>query len=96
MRILFSNKKVFNIDGVYNVQNDHAWAPSRVEADECGGIKMKRRFPQKVMVWLGACSKGITSLAIFENGTIDHNRYIRKVRPVTFKYRNKIFGDYTL
>ena len=45
MRILFSDEKLFDIDGVYNVQNDRIWAPIRVEANECGGIKMKRKFP---------------------------------------------------
>ena len=45
MRILFSDEKLFDIDGVYNVQNDRVWAPSRVEANEGGGIKMKRKFP---------------------------------------------------
>ena len=44
MRILFSDEKLFDIDGVYNVQNDRIWAPSRVEANECDGIKMKRNF----------------------------------------------------
>ena len=45
MPILFSDEKLFDIDGVYNVENDRIWAPSRVEANECGGIKMKRKFP---------------------------------------------------
>ena len=45
MRILFSDEKLFDIDGVYNFKNDRVWAPSRVEANECGGIKMKRKFP---------------------------------------------------
>ena len=93
MRILFSDEKLFDIDDVYNVQNDRVWAPSRVEANECGGIKMKRKFPQKVMVWLGACSKGITPLVIFEEGTLDHDRYIKEVLPVALKYGNKVFGN---
>ena len=93
MRILFSDEKLFDIDGVYNVQNDRVWAPSRVEANECGGIKMKRKFPQKVMVWLGACSKGITPLVVFEKGTLDHDRYIKEVLPMALKYGNKVFGN---
>ena len=93
MPILFSDEKLFDIDGVYNVQTDRVWAPSRVEANECGEIKMKRKFLiQKVMVWLGACSKGITSLVIFEEDTLDHDRYIKEVLPVALKYGNKVFG----
>ena len=30
---------------------------------------------------------------IFENDTLDHNRYIRKVLPVALKYGNDMFGD---
>ncbi|CAF4435698.1 unnamed protein product, partial [Rotaria magnacalcarata] len=53
----------------------------------------KRKFPQKVIVWLGACSNGITPLVIFENGTLDHARYIEEVLPAALKYANKTFGN---
>ncbi|CAF1305382.1 unnamed protein product [Rotaria magnacalcarata] len=45
------------------------------------------------MVWLGACSKGITPLVILDKGTTDHARYIKEVLPVALKYGNKIFGS---
>ncbi|CAF1271662.1 unnamed protein product [Didymodactylos carnosus] len=45
------------------------------------------------MVWLGACSKGITPVVIFENGTMNQQRYIDKVLPVAKKYGDKQFGD---
>ena len=45
------------------------------------------------MVWLGACSKGITPLVIFEEGTLDYDRYIKEVLPVALKYGNKVFGN---
>ena len=55
-----------------------------------------RKFPQKVMVWLGACSKGLSPLVIFENETVDHNRYINEVLSVALKYGNCIFeNDWT-
>ncbi|CAF3467957.1 unnamed protein product [Rotaria socialis] len=50
MEILFSDKKMFDIDGVYNFQNDRIWAVSRSEFDTKSGIRQKRKFPQKVMV----------------------------------------------
>ena len=93
MRILFSNEKFFGIDGVYNSQNDRVWAVDRADADEKGGIQQRRKSPQKVMVWLGACSKCITPLLIFDHGTVDHNYYIKKVLPVALKYENKVFDD---
>ena len=50
-------------------------------------------FPQKVMVWLGVCSKGVSPLVIFESHTLDHDRYIKEVLPVTLKYGNNVFGN---
>jgi inhibitor of nuclear factor kappa-B kinase subunit alpha len=93
MKILFSDEKLFDIDGVYNSQNDRVWAVNRAEADEQGGIKQTRKFPQKVMVWLGVCSKGVSPLVIFENGTVDHSRYIQEVLPVALEYGNKVFRN---
>lgn len=93
MKILFSDEKWLDIDGVYNSQNDRVWAPSRAEANERGGTMEKRKFPQKVMVWLGACSKGITPIVIFDDGTVDHAQYIEKVLPVALEYGNKTFGN---
>ena len=46
MRILFSDKKFFDIDGVYNSQNDRGWAVNRANTDEKGGIKQRRKFSQ--------------------------------------------------
>ena len=91
--LLFSDKKMFDIDGVYNAQNDRIWAVNRTAADKNGGIQQKWKFPQKVMVWLGVCSKGITPLIIFEKGTVNHERYVNEVLPVALKYGNNTFGD---
>ena len=67
------------------------WAVDRADADKKGGIKQRRKFSQKVMVWLGTCSKGITPLVILDEGTVDHTVYI-KVLPVALKYGNETFG----
>ena len=94
MKILFSDEKLFDIDGIYNFQNDRIWAVSRVEADKRGGVKQKRKFPEKVMIWLSVCSKGVSPIVIFDEGTIDHARYSREVLPVALKYGNDILGTY--
>ena len=52
MHILFSFEKLFDIDGMYNSQNQHIWGASRAEGNERGGIKMKQIFPTEIMVWL--------------------------------------------
>ena len=45
------------------------------------------------MVWLGACSKGLSPLMIFQNGTVNRNRYINEVLPAALKYGNSTFRD---
>ena len=75
-----------------NSQNDRVWAVDRADADKKGGIKQRRKFPWKVMVWLGARSKSITPLMILDEGTVDHTVYIKKVLPVALKYGNETFG----
>ena len=48
------------------------------------------------MAWLEACSKELSSLVIFEKGTVDHNCYINEVLPIALNYGNSIFGhDWT-
>jgi hypothetical protein len=39
MKILFSDEKMFDFDGVYNSQNYRIWALNRSEADIKGGIR---------------------------------------------------------
>ena len=52
-KILFSDEKIFDIDGVCNAQNNRMWAVDLEAADEKVGRKQKRKFSQKVMIWLG-------------------------------------------
>ena len=69
---------------------------NRSAVDTKGGIRQKRKFPQKVMVWLGVCFKDVLSVVIFEDETMDHDRYIKEVLPVALKFGNDIFGtDWT-
>ena len=93
MKIHFSVEKMFDIDGIYNLQNDKIWSIGSETENKNDGIKKKQKFPQKVMVWLGACSKGLTPLVILDRGTVDHARYIKEVLTVALKYGNKVFGD---
>ena len=38
MKILFSDEKLFDIDGICNSLNDRVWAVNRAEADSKGDI----------------------------------------------------------
>ena len=69
---------------------------NRSAADTKGGVRQNRKFLQKIMVWLGVCSKGISFLMISEDGTMDHDRYIKEMLPVALKLGNDMFGtDWT-
>ena len=45
MRIHFSDEKMFDLDGIYNSQNDRIWTVNREEANRRGGKKQQRKFP---------------------------------------------------
>ena len=87
---MFSDEKIFDINGVCNAQNNRMWTVDRDEADEKDGRKQKRKF---FMIWLGVCSKRVRPLFILDKGTIDYDRYIKEVLLVIIKYGNKVFGD---
>lgn len=69
------------------------WTINRTNADKKGDIKQKRKFPQKVMAWLGACSEGITPLVILDEGTVDHVLCIDKLLPVALTYKNQVYSN---
>ncbi|CAG0889646.1 unnamed protein product [Darwinula stevensoni] len=101
MRILFSGE-MFDIDGVYNSQNDPVWAVDHAEADEMGGIKQKRKFPQKVMprnqeeahshfLWLK--KHGELSVLNICTGDIKHERNLHHQRGKNLGCINVSKGD---
>ena len=45
------------------------------------------------MVWLAVYSEGVAPLFLFEKGTLDHHRYIKKILAVALRYVNSKFGN---
>jgi len=90
---LFTDEKFFDLDGIYNSQNDRVWATSREEADSKGGFRQKTKHPEKVMVWLDACAEGFTTPVILENGTMDAEVYINEVLPIALECGDKMLGS---
>ena len=41
MKVVFSDEKYFDIDSVYNSENDRAWIVNRADVDEKGGVKQR-------------------------------------------------------
>ena len=50
MRIVFSDEKMFDFDGIYNSENDRIWVVNREEANRRGGKEQPRKFAEKVMI----------------------------------------------
>ena len=84
---------MFDLDGIYNSQNDRIWVINREEANRRGEKKQQGKFPQKVMVWLVICSVSVERLVLFEKDTLDHRRHIKEVLPVALRYGNSKFGN---
>ena len=94
MRILFSDEKIFDLDGIYDSQNDRIWVVNREEANRRGGKKQQGKLAEKVMVWLAVCSEGVALLVLCEKGTLDHYRDIKEVLLVALRYGNSKFGNH--
>ena len=92
-KCLFTDEKYFDLDDIYNLQNDRVWTPSREEADRNGGFHQKTKHGGKVMVWLGACAKGLTTPVIFENETMNAEIYINEVLPIALECSDKMLGS---
>lgn len=90
---MFSDEKQFDIDGEYNSQNTRIWASNGTEAKVRGGVKKTRKFPARVMLWLGACSEGLSPLVIFDKDSVNHEVYIKEVLPVALKFGNRVLGN---
>ncbi|CAF4173418.1 unnamed protein product, partial [Rotaria magnacalcarata] len=93
-RWLFSDEEYFDLNGIYNNQNDWIWAISREEADKRGAIYETTKFSVKVMVWLGVYSEGLSVPVIFEDGSMDAQRYIDEALPIALECGNEMLGEY--
>ena len=52
LRILFSDEKFFDIDGVYNSENEGMWAINRADTDGRGDVMQKQKFIER-KPWYG-------------------------------------------
>jgi hypothetical protein len=92
--IFFTDEKYFELDGIFNRQNDRVYALSRQQADEYGGTRPMAKFPKRIMVWLGASKNGLTAPLIFEPGeTLTHKNYIEVVLPHAQAEGQRLLGD---
>ena len=103
MKILFSDEKMFNIDGIYNSQMIEygrliVQLPiPKVVSGKNGSFRKRLWFGSEfVLKVYSPLPPPPRPLVIFEDGTIDHDRYIKEVLPVALKFGNDMFGtDWT-
>lgn len=67
---MFSDEKLFLIDGGHNRQNDRVYALSREQANKIGGLKGLMKFPLSIMVWVGLTRNGATKPFFVKKGII--------------------------
>ena len=63
---MFTDEKIFTVDGYFNPKNNGVWADDRSCANMNGGVFGKQKYPAKVMVALGATWNGLTEPYFFE------------------------------
>ena len=69
------------------------WAPGREETGRKGAFHQKTKHGGKVMVWLGACAKGLTKAVIFEKETMNAEVYTSEVLPIVLECGDKMLGS---
>ena len=93
-KILFSDEKCFDGDGQFNPKNDIIYAESREEANNNGGLFPKRKYPYKVMVWVGITYNGPTQVVTLPlNTSFDTEFYTHYVLPVARRDGLKLIGN---
>jgi len=92
-RVVFSDEKYFDLDGMYNAQNDRVWAATREEADKQGGQFRKSKFPVKVMVYMAAAATGAVKLHISKAPTLNADIYTKECLPLAKILGHKEFGS---
>ena len=66
MKIVFSDEKMFDLNGIYNSENDRIWAGNRERANRRAGKKYQGKFAEKVMVGYPYVQRALRSLFCLE------------------------------
>lgn len=91
--ILFSDEKMFDANGQINRQNDRIYAASRDDANSDMGLHPMKKFPFKVMVWLGVTWNGFTSLVVLPPKTsFNSDFYSKEVLPIVKRDGTRLIG----
>ena len=84
---------MFDANGQINRQNDRIYAASRDDANSDMGLHQMKKYPFKVMVWLGMTWNGFTSLVVLPpKKSFNSDFYIESVLPIVSSYGTRLIG----
>ncbi|CAF2201503.1 unnamed protein product [Rotaria magnacalcarata] len=90
---MFTDEKLFNRCGNFNIKNDVVWAVSRFEANNSKGMHTEEKYPLTVMVAIGATWNGLSAPYFFEkNERLNGQMYCERVLPFYQVEGNRLFG----
>ena len=94
---MYSDEKCFDQNGKLNHQNDQVYTKSRQEANENDGLFKTRKFPFKVIVWVGITNNGKCKCVVLPpKTTYDAKFYCENVLPIVQRDGTKLIGpDFT-
>ena len=93
-KIIFFYEKMFDADGQLNPKNDVVYAESRYDANIDNGLITKKKFPKKVMVWVGMTFNGITEVVVLPPKTsFNTDFYVSHVIPIARRDGIKLLGN---
>ena len=90
---IWSDEKIFTLNGGLNKKNDVIYAKTRDEADLNGGFIGRKKYPLSVMVWCGLTIHGPIYYFVEKGTKINGNYYTRKILPFAKREGIKMFGD---
>jgi hypothetical protein len=92
-KIMFSDEKMFTVNGGLNKQNQIVYAESREHANQMGAIFEKTKYPMSVMIWCGLTFNGATEPYVLAVGeSVTSNLYQTDILPFAKSEGNRLFG----
>ena len=93
--VLWTDEKLFTIQGIHNSQNDRIWTKNKESVPVERRTSFRRQKPASVMVWAGVTSSGLKTPLIFvENGVkVNQHVYLDMLKDRVVPWVNALPGD---
>jgi hypothetical protein len=92
-KMMWTDEKIYTLNGYYNPQNDVIWADDRESANDEGGFHEEKKYPEAVMVAMGITWNGLTKPYFFKKGfRLNTKRYV-SVLKFYKKEGDRLFSD---